>query len=68
VTTTFPPVTTTFPPVTTTFPPATTTFPPVTGCVCGQSCRMASGSLGVCQTDRRTCAINIVAPNCGVFA
>jgi hypothetical protein len=53
---------TTFPPVVT-YPPVRT-YPPITGCICGQPCIMTSGSLGVCQTDRQTCAVNIIPPNC----
>lgn len=34
------------------------------GCVCGQPCTMASGGSGVCQEDRKTCAVNIQAPQC----
>lgn len=26
---------------------------------------MKDGSTGVCQTDNKTCAVNIVPPNCG---
>jgi hypothetical protein len=33
-------------------------------CVCGSSCIMRGGGLGVCQTNGE-CAINVVAPNCG---
>lgn len=34
-------------------------------CVCGQPCKMAGGGSGVCQADRKTCAVNIQAPQCG---
>jgi len=36
-----------------------------TSCTCGQPCRMDGGGFGVCQTDGKTCAVNVVAPNCG---
>lgn len=32
-------------------------------CVCGQSCTMSGGGMGVCQTNGQ-CAVNILPPNC----
>ena len=35
-------------------------------CICGQQCRMASGSVGQCGADGQTCALWFVAPQCDV--
>jgi hypothetical protein len=33
-------------------------------CTCGKKCKMTNGVIGVCQTDGKTCAINVQQPNC----
>jgi len=58
-----PPTYPTKPPTYPTKPPTYNTRPAFS-CNCGDACKMAGGSAGVCQTDGVTCAVNIKPPNC----
>jgi len=40
---------------------------PCTKCTCGEPCKMG-GIMGTCQTDEKTCAVNIVPPDCDAYA